>query len=59
MLYEQDMKEEAYHDGSSMDLWIGSDWIWHLELQMRSVNVWDMTRGPCVVMFNEGFSGKV
>jgi hypothetical protein len=25
MLYEQDMNEEAYRDGSSTDLWIGSD----------------------------------
>jgi hypothetical protein len=25
MLYEQDMVEEAYRDGSSTDLWIGSD----------------------------------
>jgi len=25
MLYEQYMNEEAYHDGSGMDLWIGSD----------------------------------
>jgi len=28
MLYEQDMNEEAYRDGSGMDLWIGSD-IWN------------------------------
>jgi hypothetical protein len=27
MLYEQDMNEEAYRDGSGMDLWIRSDWI--------------------------------
>jgi len=26
-LYEQDMNEEAYRDGSSTDLWIGSDQI--------------------------------
>jgi hypothetical protein len=26
-LYEQDMNEEAYRDGSGMDLWIGSDQI--------------------------------
>jgi hypothetical protein len=26
-LYEQDMNEEAYRDGSSMGLRIGSDWI--------------------------------
>jgi hypothetical protein len=45
-LYEQDMNEEAYHDGSGMDLWIGSDRIWHLELRMRSANVWDMTVSP-------------
>jgi len=31
------------HD-TSTDLWIRSDWIWHLELQMRSANVWDMTK---------------
>jgi len=37
------MNEEAYRDGSGTDLWIGSDWIWHPELRMRSVNVWDMT----------------
>jgi len=37
------MNEEAYRDGSSMDLWIRSDWIWHPELRMRSMNVWDMT----------------
>jgi len=43
MLYEQDMNEEAYRDRSGMDLWIGSDQIWHPELQMRSANVWDMT----------------
>jgi hypothetical protein len=43
MLYEQNMNEEAYRDRSGMDLWIGSDWIWHPELQMRSANVWDMT----------------
>jgi hypothetical protein len=43
MLYEQDMNKEAYRDGSGTDLWIGSDWIWHLELRMRSANVWDMT----------------
>jgi hypothetical protein len=43
MLYEQDMNEEAYCNGSGMDLWIGSDWIWYPELQMRSANVWDMT----------------
>jgi hypothetical protein len=45
MLYEQNMNEEAYHNESGTDLWIGSDWIWDLELQMRSVNVWDMTEG--------------
>jgi hypothetical protein len=43
MLYEQDMNEEAYRDGSGTDLWIGSDRIWHPELRMRSANVWDMT----------------
>jgi hypothetical protein len=43
MLYEQDMNEEAYRDGSGTDLWIRSDQIWHPELQMRSANVWDMT----------------
>jgi hypothetical protein len=43
-LYEQDMNEEAYCDGSGTDLWIGSDRIWHPELWMRSANVWDMTR---------------
>jgi hypothetical protein len=37
------MNEEAYHNGSGMDLWIGLDWIWYPELWMRSVNVWDMT----------------
>jgi len=37
------MNEEAYHDGSSTDLWIGSDRIWHPELQMRSASIWDMT----------------
>jgi hypothetical protein len=37
------MNEEAYRDGSSMDLWIRSDLIWHPELRMRSMNVWDMT----------------
>jgi hypothetical protein len=37
------MNEEAYRDRSGTDLWIGSDWIWHPELQMRSANVWDMT----------------
>jgi hypothetical protein len=37
------MNEEAYRDGSGTDLWIGSDWIWYLELRMRSTNVWDMT----------------
>jgi len=37
------MNEEAYRDGSGTDLWIGSDRIWHLELRMRSANVWDMT----------------
>jgi len=26
-LYEQDMNEEAYRDGSGTDLWIGSDRI--------------------------------
>jgi hypothetical protein len=26
-LYEQDMNEEAYHDGSGTDLWIRSDRI--------------------------------
>jgi hypothetical protein len=26
-LYEQDMNEEGYCDGSGMDLWIGCDWI--------------------------------
>jgi hypothetical protein len=44
MLYEQDMNEEAYHNGSGTDLWIGSDLIWYPELQMRSTNIWDMTR---------------
>jgi hypothetical protein len=34
-LYEQDMNEEAYCNGS--------DWICYLELWMRSANVWDMT----------------
>jgi len=43
MLYEQDMNEEAYCDGSGTDLWIGSDRIWHPELRMRSADVWDMT----------------
>jgi hypothetical protein len=43
MLCEQDMNEEAYRDGSGMDLWIGSDLICHPELRMRSANVWDMT----------------
>jgi len=43
MLYEQDMNEKAYCNGSGMDLWIGSDWIWYLELRMRSANIWDMT----------------
>jgi len=43
MLYEQDMNEEAYRNGSGTDLWIGSDQIWYPELRMRSVNVWDMT----------------
>jgi hypothetical protein len=42
-LYEQDMNEEAYHNRSGMDLWIGSDRIWYPELRMRSANVWDMT----------------
>jgi hypothetical protein len=37
------MNEEAYYHGYGTDLWIGSDWIWDLELQMRSMNVWDMT----------------
>jgi hypothetical protein len=43
MLYEQDMNEEAYRNRSGTDLWIRSDRIWYLELQMRSVNIWDMT----------------
>jgi hypothetical protein len=43
MLYEQDMNEEAYCNGSGTDLWIRSDRIWYPELQMRSANVWDMT----------------
>jgi len=37
------MNEEAYRNGSGMDLCIGSDWIWYSELRMRSVNVWDVT----------------
>jgi hypothetical protein len=37
------MNEEAYHNGSGTDLWIRSDQIWYPELQMRSMNVWDMT----------------
>jgi len=45
-LYEQDMNEEAYHNRSSMDLWIRSDQIWYPELWMRSANVWDMTVFP-------------
>jgi hypothetical protein len=47
-LYEQDMNEKAYRNGSSMDLWIRSDWIWYLELWMRSANVWDMTESPAM-----------
>jgi hypothetical protein len=38
------MNEEAYHNGYGTDLWIGSDWILDPELQMRSMNVWDMTQ---------------
>jgi hypothetical protein len=38
MLYEQDMNEEAYHNGSGT--------VWDLELWMRSTSVWDMTVSP-------------
>jgi hypothetical protein len=43
-LYEQDMNEEAYHNGYGKDLWIRSGLIWDPELWMRSMNVWDMTQ---------------
>jgi hypothetical protein len=52
MLYEQDMNEEAYRDGSGTDLWIGSDRIWHPELQMRSASIWDMTPLPYIICIN-------
>jgi hypothetical protein len=51
------MNEEAYHNGYGMDLWIGSDWIWDPELQMRSTNVWDMTESKhCLLFVSLGYT---
>jgi len=58
-LYEQDMNEEAYHNGSSMDLWIRSDQIWYLELWMRSMNVWDMTECKHCIYYCKTDTGTI
>jgi len=53
------MNEEAYRNGSSTDLWIGSDRIWHPELRMRSANVWDMTALIASYSDPEAFGEKI